>query len=197
MSPSSRRRNLYRHEIGLDELTIKNKPKDAFQALLERVQYRGYEVEQLVDGRKVVITKPGGKSTYGKIRREDFMVWIYNSTDLSLWLISHKDIYADLEEKGAANPCQAIDIIGGLERVYQGEEPDDVLRSTPLPNPCGELPDLILKAYKWIWGQEDCNYPDGLGRAMSWEGWAKDKSGKLQKTGTGITDLRDRLKASL
>lgn len=56
----------------------------------------------------------------------------------------------------------------------------------------GELPELLLKAYKWIWGQEDCNYPDGKGRAMSWEGWKKvDKT--WVKTGQGLRDLRNRL----
>ena len=28
-------------------------------------------------------------------------------------------------------------------------------------------PETILKAYKWIWGQEDCNYPNGQGRWLS------------------------------
>ena len=34
--------------------------------------YRGYEVEELSDGRKIVITKPGGKSVYGRPKKEDF-----------------------------------------------------------------------------------------------------------------------------
>ena len=43
----------------------------------------------------------------------------------------------------------------------------DVLATQQLENPNGELPELLLKAYKWIWGQEDCNYPEGEGREMS------------------------------
>ena len=27
--------------------------------------------------------------------------------------------------------------------------------------------ETILKAYKWIWGQEDCNYPTKAGRWLS------------------------------
>jgi len=42
-----------------------------------------------------------------------------------------------------------------------------VLKDTKLDNPAGEPPDVLLKAYKWIWGQEDCNYPEGKGREMS------------------------------
>jgi len=161
------KKNIYQHEIELANLRIRNRPREEFRRILEKVKYRGYEVEQLKDGRKVVITKPGGKFTYGKIRREDFMVWIYNPEDFTLWLISHKDIYKDLEEKGKVNPRETINIIDALERVFNGEEPDDVLNSVDLSNPVGEPAELLLKAYKWIWGQEDCNYPEGMGREMS------------------------------
>ena len=37
----------------------------------------------------------------------------------------------------------------------------------------GESPKLLLKVYKCIWGQEDCNYPTGEGRAMSMKGILK------------------------
>lgn len=169
------KRNIYKHEIELRDLKIKNKPREEFRKELEKVKYRGYEVEQLSDGRKVVITKPGGKFTYGKIKREDFMVWIYNPEDSTLWLISHKDISKDLEEKGKIAPEETIKIIEALERVFNGEEPDEVIGSMALNNPSGELPELLLKAYKWIWGQEDCNYPDGEGREMSMKGILKLK----------------------
>ncbi len=86
------RKNIYTHEIDLTPLRIKNQEREKFKDTLERIKYRGYEVEQISDGRKIVITKPGGKFTYGAVRKEDFMVWIYQPKDNSLWLISHKDI---------------------------------------------------------------------------------------------------------
>ena len=164
------KKNIYTHKIELTNLQIKNRPREEFRNLLEKVKYRGYEVEQLLDGRKVVITKPGGKFTYGRIRREDFMVWIYSPKDSTLWLISHKDIYNDLEEKGKVSPNEAIKIINALEKVFSGEEPDDVLKTAKLSRSTGEPPDVLLKVYKWIWGQEDCNYPEGEGREMSMRG---------------------------
>ncbi len=176
------RRNIYKHEIELTNLRIKNRPREEFRKLLEKIKYRGYEVEQLSDGRKIVITKPGGKFTFGKIRREDFMVWVYNPNDLTLWLISHKDIYNDLEEKGKVNPSRTIKIIDALEKVFNGEDPDDVLKNTKLDNPTGEPPEVLLKAYKWVWGQEDCNYPEGEGREMSMK---------------GIRELRDKLRKAI
>ena len=186
------KKNQYTHEIELVNLRIINKPRGEFEKLLENIKYRGYKVEDLSDGRKIVITKPGGKFTYGKIKREDFMVWIYNSSDLTLWLITHKNVNDDLEEKGKIDPTETVKILDAFEKVYNGEEPDTVLSKINLNNPRGEIPELLIKAYKWIWGQEDCNYPEGKGRAMSWEGWKKvDKD--WVKTGKGLRDLRDRL----
>jgi RecB family endonuclease NucS len=164
------KKNIYTHEIELNNLQIKNRPREEFRSLLEKVKYRGYEVEQLTDGRKIIITKPGGKFVFGKVKREDFMVWVYNPSDSTLWLISHKDIYKDLEEKGRINPKATIKIINALERVFNGEDPDDILKTTKLYSQIGEPPEVLLKAYKWIWGQEDCNYPEGEGREMSMRG---------------------------
>jgi|SRR3989339_1109018 len=161
------KRNIYTHTIDLSPLIIKNAPADEFRKKLEEISYRGYEVEQLSDGRKIVITKPGGKFVYGTVKREDFMVWVYDEKEASLWLISHKNIFEDLEAKAIFNRDETVKIITALERVYAGEEPDDVLKTMKIENPCGESPELLMKTYKWIWGQEDCNYPTGDGRKRS------------------------------
>ena len=161
------KRNIYTHRIKLRKLTIANKPREEFRELLEQVNYLGYEVENIHDGRKIVITKPGGKFVFGSVKREDFMVWIYNPADSSLWLISHKDIYNDLLLKGDTDPKATIKIIDALESVCNGEEPNSVLDRMKLATLTGETPEVLLKVYKWIWGQEDCNYPNGEGREMS------------------------------
>ena len=167
---AKRRRNIYTHSIDLTDLRIKNTKKIIFRKKLENISYKGYKVEKISDGRSIVITKPGGKFIFGTIKREDFMVWIHNSKQKTLWLISHKNILEDLKEKALVNPKETLIIISALEKVYKGEEPDEVLKKLVIKNPGGELPEVLLKAYKWIWGQEDVNYPNGKGRAMSWEG---------------------------
>lgn len=164
------KKNIYSHEIELQKIEIKNAQKTEFAAELEKIKYRGYEVESISDGRKIIITKPGGKFTFGKIKKEDFMVFIFNPKDNSLWLISHKDILKDLNEKAEINPEETIKIISALEGVFNGTEPDEVLSKIKLNNPVGEEPETLLKAYKWIWGQEDINYPTGKGRQLSMEG---------------------------
>ena len=176
------KKNIYTQKIDLTSLKIRNKDRNQFRQALEDIIYRGYDVEQLQDGRKIVITKPGGKFTFGQIKRNDFMVWILNPQDDTLWLISHKNIIEDLAEKGTVSPKETIKIIEALERVFEGAEPNDVLKEMRPNNPCGEIPEVLLKAYKWIWGQEDCNYPSPLkGRSMSMEGIQKLKKDILSR----------------
>lgn len=186
------RRNIYTHSIDLMRLTIKNAERDDFVKELEKIPYRGYEVEDISDGRKIVIVKPGGKQSYGRIRKEDFFVFIYQPDEQTLWQITHKQIHDDLKEKAKINRDATIKILQVFERVYDGEDPDNILKEIDLSAPSGENPEALIKAYKWIWGQEDVNYPTGKGRAMSWEGWEKDGE-KWKKTGTGLKDLLEKL----
>ena len=163
------RRNIYKHFIELKKLTIKNSGREEFTKKLEEIPYRGYEVEDISDGRKIVIVKPGGKQAWGKIRKEDFFVFIYNPTEQTLWQITHKQIHEDLKQKSEIDKASTIRTLETFEKVYNGKDPDDILEVS-LNNPVGENPEALLKAYKWIWGQEDVNYPTGKGRSMSWEG---------------------------
>ncbi|MFO8101540.1 MAG: hypothetical protein R6U37_05150 [Dehalococcoidia bacterium] len=174
------KKNVYTHEIELTDLHIKNAPKEVFSKRIEKIKYRGYRVESISDGREIVITKPGGKYTRGPIKREDFMVFVFSPASKTLWLISHNDIYNDLLEKGNHNPQQTIEIIAALQEVFNGAEPEDLLATKNLDSPIGENPEVLLKAYKWIWGQEDVNYPTGEGRARSFNNILKLKS-KLEQ----------------
>jgi len=167
------KRNIYIYDIDLQKLFIPNAPRLEFTKHLEKAPYRGYEVEGIVDGRKIVIAKPGGKQAYGRMKKEDFFVFIYNPEKNSFWQISHKQIYEDLKEKSKISAENTINILKALKRVYNGEDPNQILEDADLKNLSGESPEVLLKAYKWIWGQEDVNYPAGKGRAMSWEGWKK------------------------
>lgn len=159
----------YAGQISRIPLKLRNAPREEFRAELERIPFLGYEVEQLCDGRVVCITKPGGKNVFGQMKVHDFMVWIYNAAKNDRWRISHKEIYEDIESKLKTDQEEARRVVAALQRVHDGEEPDDVMADMPglgkgLP---GESPELLLKVYKWIWGQEDCNYPKEQGRSMS------------------------------
>lgn len=98
------------------------------------------------------------------------MVYIYNPCDDSLWQISHEQILADTKNKVQENKEEAKKFLSLMERVYNGEEPADFIDDIrALHFVSGESPEALIKVYKWIWGQEDVNYPTGKGRMMSWE----------------------------
>ncbi len=154
------RKNLYQQSIRAIDLAITNMEKDDFRLRLESLEYLMYRVETLPDGREIVLNKPGGKRVFGRVARQDFMVWIHDPARGALWLISHKDIYEDIETKSTQSAHEALRLLALLERVFYGEEPADMLAEiNALTFGTGENPEVLLKAYKWIWGQEDCNYP--------------------------------------
>lgn len=137
---------------------------------LNRLPFIAYHVETLTDGRKICITKPGGKQFWGVIQPNDFMVWIYDEGKHDRWRISHGEIYEDIELKLTANPELCTKFIDVLFQVCEGAEPDE-LKDLWANGAFSALPgfpaELLIKAYKWIWIQEDCNYPSGEGRWKS------------------------------
>ena len=166
----AKNKNVYTHAIDLEKINIKNTQREEFAKWLIAIPYRGYEVENISDGRKIVITKPGGKSVYGQLKKEDFLVYIYNPENQSLWQITHKQILEDVTCKSKEDATQTKILLSLFERTFNGEEPDDMINEiTALDFKQGESPEVLIKVYKWIWGQEDVNYPSGEGRNMSWE----------------------------
>lgn len=187
-------RNKYINEIELLRKRIKNSPND-FIENIKQLPWRGYQVESLKDGRKIVIVKPGGKRPRKK-ERHDFLVLVKDKGKKELWQLKHNQLYEDLLEKVKANTKNAKKILVALEKVYNGAEPNEVLRKLKVDKLPGEPADLILKAYKWIWAQEDINYPPPKfkGRAFSFEGWKYDYEAKrLYKTRKGIIHLIKRV----
>lgn len=163
-------KNKYNHTIDLQGLHIRNMERNAFAQAIIGIKYRGYEVEQISDGRKIVITKPGGKKAFGRTYKEDIMVFIFDPMDDSLWQISHNQIFNDIKAKVEEDKVQGKKLLLYLERTYNGEEPEDSIEDIrSLSFISGENPEVLIKAYKWIWGQEDVNYPTKAGRALSWQ----------------------------
>jgi hypothetical protein len=159
--------------VKFEKIRIRNAPPDEFRQKVLQLPQLAYQVETLKDGRKILVTKPGGKSP------DDIMVWVYEGPQGVHWRPSHNLIYKDMEKKIKFNKSEGLAILDALERVYQGEDPEDILAENPQlgQNLPGLPADLILKAYKWIWVQEDCNYPPPKyqGRKMS-----MDKMRKLR-----------------
>ncbi len=115
-----------------------------FRERILQLPQLAYEVETLKDGRKILVTKPGGKSA------DDIMVWVYEGEGGIHWRPSHKQIYNDLEQKIRLDKQKGLAVMEALERVYRGEDPEDILTKNSLlgENLPGLPVDLILKAYK-------------------------------------------------
>lgn len=160
---------IFKYNVNLVPLSIENREQDAFRAELNNIPYLLYEVERLATGEIIAINKPGGKRNFGRLSRDDFMVFIFNLKEESLWLISHNEISDDIAAKYDYDKNHALSVIEALYNVCRGAEPDDVIERFRLTDTVGIPVETILKAYKWIWGQEDCNYPTKKGRWLSME----------------------------
>lgn len=158
---------IFKYKVNLVPLEIENDEQNAFRDELLNIPYLLYEVERLATGEIIAINKPGGKRNFGRLSRDDFMVFIYNPNEESLWLISHNEISDDIAEKYKHDEKSAVLFIKALYCVCCGDDPDYVLSKMGLSDTIGIPIETILKAYKWIWGQEDCNYPTKAGRWLS------------------------------
>lgn len=158
---------IFRYNVNLVPLHIENREQDIFRDELKNIPYLLYEVENLSTGEIIAINKPGGKRNFGRLSRDDFMVFIFNPCEQSLWLISHSEISDDIADKYKHDKREALLLIKGLYNVCCGDEPDDVIARLQLRDTIGIPVETILKVYKWIWGQEDCNYPTKAGRWLS------------------------------
>jgi hypothetical protein len=161
---------IFNHDIKIVSLDIANDTRSTFKDKLLAIPYLLYEVERLKNGDKILINKPGGKRKYGRLSQDDFIVFIYSEYEKSLWLISHPEILNDLKEKYEIDPESTKKLIIGLYEVYLGLEPDCIIKEREVNINKGLSQETIYKVYKWIWGQEDCNYPNypkEKGRDMS------------------------------
>jgi hypothetical protein len=170
-----RRSPHYPGKIDYRSINIPNTKREQMRETLNKLPFIAYHVETLRDGRKICITKPGGKQFWGAIQPNDFMVWVYDEARQDRWRISHDEIYEDIKTKLVANLSLGSTFVDRLLKVCNGAEPSKInkvrlARFSKLP---GIPAELILKTYKWIWVQEDCNYPNGEGRWMSMNGILK------------------------
>src|SRR5262249_15423192 len=147
----------YPGSIRYVSITIPNIERDQMRDALNKLPFIAYHVETLEDGRKVCITKPGGKQFFGIVQPNDFMVWIYDEVKKDRWRISHSEIYEDIKAKLIANPTLASTFVDRLHDVCNGAEPNDmnlIFLASQFASLPGFPAELVLKTYKWIWGQE-------------------------------------------
>lgn len=101
---------IFRYDVNLVPLEIENQEQNAFRDELLNIPYLLYEVENLRTGEIIAINKPGGKRNFGRLSRDDFMVFIYNPYESSLWLISHSELVQILPKNMMITPNKQLDL---------------------------------------------------------------------------------------
>jgi hypothetical protein len=128
-----------------------------------------YFVEKLNGGNRIYLLRPTFLN-----KGIDFQVWVEKFDGEKDKRPSHRTIIEDVKEKLKESPTQKKALIAAIERVWNCEDPDKVLSETPLKFKKGLSAELILKALKWLFIEQDVTYWNYDGRMMLWRGIQKE-----------------------
>lgn len=121
-----------------------------------------YFVEKLKDGRRIFLLRP----TYLN-KGIDFQVWVEKFYGIEDKRPSHEDIFKDLKIKKKENPKDLPKLIEAIDRVWNCEEPDSVLKDLKDVKFKEGLPvEMLLKILKWLFIEQDITYWNYDGRGM-------------------------------
>ncbi len=122
-----------------------------------------YNVETLVDGRRIYLTRPA----YLK-KGFDFRINVERTVfQTGQEYPKHDDIFDDLRLKRQRNPALCGRLYQSIERVYNCEDPEDILSEYGGSRfNAGHPVDLILKVIKWFLIEQDIRDWNYSGRLM-------------------------------
>lgn len=123
-------------------------------------KYR-YNVETLADQRRIFLLKPTWLN-----KGIDFQVMVEKFKDDKDAKPSHKDILEDLKIKKEFKPREYQLLKKDIYRVWNCEEPSEVLRDVKYVFIKGYTVELILKCLKWLFIEQDITYWNYDGRGM-------------------------------
>lgn len=120
-----------------------------------------YYVEKLKDGRRIFLLRPTFLN-----KGIDFQVWVEKIDGKEDKKPSHKDIFEDLMIKKKENPKEILSLMKLIDRVWNCEEPDDIIKDINLKFKKGFKIELLLKILKWLFIEQDITYWNYDGRTM-------------------------------
>jgi len=128
----------------------------------EASHYR-YNVETLIDGRRIYLTRPA----YLK-KGFDFRINVERTAFLTgREYPKHDDIFSDLILKRQEDAAMVRRLYQAMERVYNCEDPEDVLPEySDMKFNAGHPVDLLLKVLKWFLIEQDIRDWNYSGRLM-------------------------------
>lgn len=128
-----------------------------------------YFVETLKDGNRIFLLRPTFLN-----KGIDFQVWVEKYNGDKDKRPSHGTMVDDIKLKLKEIPGQKEAWLTAIERVWNCEEPDKVLSDSALKFKNGLSPELVLKALKWLFIEQDITYWNYDGRMMLWRGIQKE-----------------------
>ena len=120
-----------------------------------------YFVEKIKDGGRVYLLRP----TYLN-KGIDFQVWVEKMDGVNDKRPSHKDVFEDLKIKQKENQNDIPLLIKAIDKVWNCEEPDSVLKEINPDFSKGFEVELLLKILKWLFIEQDITYWNYDGRGM-------------------------------
>jgi hypothetical protein len=120
-----------------------------------------YNVEKLKDGKKIFLLKPTFLN-----KGIDFQVWVEGLKSDKDARPSHKDIFEDLRIKKSENQEDFLKLMKLVDRVWNCEDPNDIIKGTTLHFKKGYSVELLLKILKWLFIEQDITYWNYDGRGM-------------------------------
>lgn len=128
---------------------------------LKHVTRYKYMVEKLQDGRKIFLIRPTFLN-----KGIDFQVWVEKLDGVKDKKPSHKDIFNDLKLKNEEKKEEISKLHAAITKVWNCEEPDDVIKEIKLNFEKGYSTELLLKILKWLFIEQDITYWNYDGRGM-------------------------------
>ncbi len=120
-----------------------------------------YFVEKLHDGRRIFLLRPTFLN-----KGIDFQVWVEKFEGGQDKRPSHKDILQDIRAKLTENKAEAIKLLEAIREVWNCKEPEKALETHRFNFENGFPVELLLKALKWLFIEQDITYWNYDGRAM-------------------------------
>ncbi len=120
-----------------------------------------YNVEKTSAGTRIFLIRPAHLN-----KGMDFTVWIEKLNNGKDKRPSHKDIFNDLDIKKEENQKKFILLLQAIDKVWDCDEPDNILKDTNLSFKNGFSVELLLKTLKWLFIEQDVTYWNYSGRAM-------------------------------
>lgn len=131
--------------------------------------YYRYNVERLLDGNKIFITRPANlKNGF------DFLIHVENHEFLNgKDTPRHDDIIGDLQKKKAIDEVKFEQIKIAIDRIYGCEDSNNVINDyleLDYFDNSGLAIDVVLKIVKWFFIEQDIRYWNYSGRKMFKDG---------------------------